>query len=197
MSAGRITDGNLFLVGDIFVTIIRSGRTVSIGVLRSTLITLNNVSRSSINITVMKATRTTTKITGQLLTIIPTNPSLDSPSKPSQFLWTGGYVKSRSVIQGTSDATERVVIISVPGSLIEPINPEPTFIRLRDDINSNDFTEIKGGQSTWQVPQDALQAACDLLWEKSLETKVNLKSLASVTPSDIKSFPYRLPDGMF
>jgi hypothetical protein len=42
-----------------------------------------------------------------------------------------------------------------------------------------------------------LQAACDLLWEKSLKTKVNLKSLVSVTPSNVNTFPYRLLNGMF
>ncbi|KIK44260.1 hypothetical protein CY34DRAFT_23175 [Suillus luteus UH-Slu-Lm8-n1] len=153
MSAGRITDGNLFLVGDIFLTLIRSGRTVSLGILHSSPTSLH-------------------------------------------FLWNGGYVKSHSTIQGTSDSTERVVVVSVPGSLVEPINPEPTFIRLRDDINSDDFVEIKGGQSTWQVSQGALEAACGLLWEKSLETSVPPKSMVSVTPSDTKTFPYQLADGM-
>jgi hypothetical protein len=189
MSAGRITDGNLFLI--------HSGRTVSVGVLRSTLISSNNISCSSINIMVMKAARTTVKITGQLLTIIPTRPPSDSPLTLTQFLWTGGYVKSRSVIPGTSDSTDRVVIITVPSSLVEPINPKPTFIQLCEDINTDDFAEIKGGQSTWQIAQDALQAACDLLWEKSLKTKVNLKSLTSVTPSDVNTFPYRLLNSMF
>ncbi|KAG2740439.1 hypothetical protein P692DRAFT_20753309 [Suillus brevipes Sb2] len=196
MSAGRITDGNLFLVGDIFLTLIRSGRTVSLGILRSTSLVLNNISRSSVNVTIMKAARTTAKITGQLLTIVAANHSSDSSLSSLQFLWNGGYVKSHSLIQGTSDSTERAVVVSVPGSLVEPINPEPTFIRLRDDINTDDFVEIKGGQSTWQVSQGALEAACGLLWEKSLETSVPPKSLVSVTPSDIKTFPYQLADGM-
>ncbi|KAG1762790.1 hypothetical protein EDD22DRAFT_952849 [Suillus occidentalis] len=195
MSAGRITDGNLFLVGDIFLTLIRSGRTVSLGILRSTSLVLNNISRSSVNVTIMKAARTTAKITGQLLTIVAANHSSDSSLSSLQFLWNGGYVKSHSLIQGTSDSTERAVVVSVPGSLVEPINPEPTFIRLRDDINTDDFVEIKGGQSTWQVSQGALEAACGLLWEKSLETSVPPKSLVSVTPSDIKTFPYQLADG--
>jgi hypothetical protein len=197
MSAGRITDGNLFLVRDTFLMIIRSGWTVSVGVLRSTLISSNNVSCASINIMVMKAACKTVKITGQLLTIIPTHLPSDSPLTLTQFLWTGGYVKSRSVIPGTSDSTDCVVILTIPSLLVEPINSEPTFIQLREDINSDDFAEIKGGQSTWQIAQDALQAACDLLWEKSLETKVNLKSLTSVTPSDVNTFPYRLLNGMF
>ncbi|KAG2044115.1 hypothetical protein BDR03DRAFT_977769 [Suillus americanus] len=195
MLVGCITDGNLFLVGNIFLMLIHSGRTISLGILHSTSLILNNISRSSINVTIMKAARTTVKITGQLLTIIATNHSSDSLPTLLQFLWNRGYVKSHSVIQGTSDFTECAVVVSIPSLLVEPINPELTFIRLRNDINSDDFVEIKGGQSMWQVSQGALEAACGLLWEKSLETSVPLKSMVSVTPSDTKTFPYQLADG--
>jgi hypothetical protein len=67
MSAGRITDRNLFLVGDIFVTILRTGHTLSIGVLRSTSASLNGVSHASVNTTVMKALRTTARSLGNFL----------------------------------------------------------------------------------------------------------------------------------
>jgi hypothetical protein len=192
ISAGRITDQNLFLVGDIFLTILRSDRTLSIGVLLSTTANLNGIARASINVGVMKATRTTSKITGQLLTLVPTH---TSPDVCQSFLWDGGYVTARSVIQGTSESTDRVVVVTVPGSLVEPVNPEPTFIRLRDDVNSDEFTQVNGGQSTWQFSQDVLQAACDILWAKASELKIPLKSIASVTPSEPKAFPYCLSDG--
>ncbi|KAG1858796.1 hypothetical protein DFJ58DRAFT_840379 [Suillus subalutaceus] len=180
MSVGRITDCNLFLVGDIFLTILHSSRTLSIRVLRSTAVTLN-------------ALRTTAKITGQLLTIIPTH---STSSDVAQYcLWDGGYVTACSLIPGTSNSTEHVVIITVPGTLIEPVNPETTFICLCDDINTDAFSQVSGGQSTWQVSRDALQAACDILWAKAVELKVPVKSIASVTPVDIKLFPYQFPDG--
>jgi hypothetical protein len=196
MLAGRITNKNLFLVGDIFLTIVRSGLTVSIAILRSTLLLLNNVSHVSIKTGIMQASWTTTKITGQLLTLVPSCPP---PNSPQQFLWNGGYVKACSVLQGTSRSvtTDRVIILTVPGSLVEPINPEPTFLHLHDDINTNDFVEINGGQSTWQVSQCTLQAACELLWAKAVEIKVPLKGITSVTPLDVKTFPYQRPDGMF
>jgi hypothetical protein len=194
MSAGRITDQNLFLVGDIFLTILRSGRTLSVGVLRSTSASLNGISRASINISVMKASRSTAKVTGQLLTVIPTKAS---PDGSQFFLWDGGYVTARSIIQGTSDSTERIVIVSVPGALVEPVNLEATFIHFQDDVNSDAFTQVTGGQNTWKVPRDAMQAACDLLWAKAVEIKVALKLIASVTPSDAKSFPYQFSDGKF
>ncbi|KAG1862519.1 hypothetical protein DFJ58DRAFT_725359 [Suillus subalutaceus] len=193
MSAGPITDRNLFLIGNIFLTILRSNHTLSIGVLRSTAVMLNGVSHTSINITVMKALHTTAKITGQLLTIIPTDSA--TPDVAQYCLWDGGYVTAHSVIPGTSNSTERVVIVTVPGTLIEPVNPEMTFIRLCDDINMDAFSQVSGGQSTWQVSCDVLQAACDLLWAKAVELKVLVKSIASVTPVDVKSFPYQFPDG--
>ncbi|KAG1851050.1 hypothetical protein DFJ58DRAFT_729031 [Suillus subalutaceus] len=148
MSAGRITNQNLFLVGDIFLTILRSTQTLSIGILHSTTATLSGISRSSINIGVMKASRTTVKITGQLLSIISTRPL---PDISQVFLWDSRYITARSVIQGSSQSTERVIVVTVPGSLVEPVNPEPTFIRLRDDINVDEFLQVNGGQSTWQI----------------------------------------------
>ncbi|KAG1743139.1 hypothetical protein EDB19DRAFT_1633376 [Suillus lakei] len=192
MSAGRITNQNLFLVGDIFMTILHSGRTLSIAVLWSTAASLCGISHSSINIGVMKASRTMAKITGQLLTIIATRLSADVSQ---MFLWDSRYVTARSVIQGSSESTECSVVITVPGSLVEPVNPEPTFIWLRDDINVDNFLQVRGGQSTWQISQDALQAACDLLWSKAVEINVPLKSIAVVTPSDETKFPYRRLDG--
>ncbi|KAG2051216.1 hypothetical protein BDR06DRAFT_973933 [Suillus hirtellus] len=76
------------------------------------------------------------------------------------------------------DSTECVVIISIPGFLVEPINPEPTFIRLWDDVNSDNCLEIKGGQSTWQVLHAALLAICELLWTKVVKAKIHLKFIA-------------------
>jgi hypothetical protein len=160
ISAGRITDQNLFLVGDIFVTILRTGQTLSIGLLHSTSASLNGVSRVSVNITVMKVLWTTAKITGQLLSVIVNQPTADSPPV---FLWDGGYVTSCSVIQGSSQSTEWVIVVTVPGSLIEPINPDPTFIRLRNDVNTDTFTQVNSSQSTWEILWDVLQGACDLL----------------------------------
>lgn len=192
MSAGRITEQNLFLVGDIFLTILHSAQTLSIGVLRSTTASLDGISRSSINTGVMKAPRTTAKITGQLLSIVSTRPS---PDILQVFLWDGGYVTAHSLIQGSAQSTDRVVVVTVPGSLVEPVNPDPTFIRLRNDIDVDAFSQVNGGQSTWQISRDALQAACDLLWAKAVEMNVLLKSIAVVTPSDETKFPYRRSDG--
>ncbi|KAG1817912.1 hypothetical protein EV424DRAFT_1347798 [Suillus variegatus] len=196
MSAGRITDHNLFLVGDIFLTVLRSGCTLSIGVLRSTTATLNGVSCASINIAVMKATLLDINPYLRKLTSVLNLPSVTAIIAPQgSFLWDGGYVTARSIIQGTNESTARIVVVTIPGALVEPVNPEPTFIRLRDNVNSDKFCQVNGGQSTWQISREALQAAYDLLWAKAVEIKVTLKTIAAVTPSDVKRFPYQLSDG--
>jgi len=127
MCAGRITDQNSFLAGDLLVTILHTACILSIAILHLIGLFLNNVSHASINITTMKASCTTAKISRQLLTIVPTCPLTD-PQVPTLFLWDGGYVKTQSPIPGTSGSTECVIIVNVSGFLIEPINPEPTFI---------------------------------------------------------------------
>jgi hypothetical protein len=192
MSAGHITDRNLFLVGDIFLTILRSGHNLSIGILCSTSASLNGVSHASLNVTIMTSLRSTAKITGQLLSLIPTDTSLDAAQ---MFLWDGGYVTAWLVIQGTSDSMARVIVVTVLGPLVEPVNPEPTFFCLCEDINSDVFSQVNGGQSTWQIPQDAMQAACNLIWAKTTQMKLSLRSIVSVTPLDMKSFPYKFSDG--
>ncbi|KAG1841139.1 hypothetical protein DFJ58DRAFT_732592 [Suillus subalutaceus] len=165
MCAGRITDQNLFLVGDVFLTILRSARTISIAILRSILVTLNDVSRSSISTTLMKASRTTAKVTGQLLTLVPTlHPALKILCRSS----------------GMEDTSK-----------LGPLSQEQQSLR---NVSDN-FSEIQGGQSTWQVSYGTLQAACELLWMKAVEAKVPLKSIACITPSDAKEFPYQLSDG--
>jgi hypothetical protein len=192
MSAGRITDRNLFLVGDIFITILRTGQTLSIGVLHLTSASLNGVSRASVSITLMKALRTTAKITGQLLSVIANQPTADSPPI---FLWDGGYVTSHSVIQGSSQSTEWVIVVTVLGSLVEPIYPAPMFIQLCNNVNTDTFSQVHGGQSTWEISWDVLQGACDLLWAKAVDIQVPLRSIATVTPSLETNFPYQCSDG--
>jgi hypothetical protein len=88
-------------------------------------------------------------------------------------------------------------MVTVPGSLVEPVNPEATFICLRDNVNTDKFTQVNGDQSTWKISRDAMQAACELLWAKANELKVNLKSIAAVASSDPNMFPYQLADGIF
>jgi hypothetical protein len=112
VSAGLITDHNLFLVEDIFLTVLRSGCTLSIGVLCSTTVSLNNISRASINVTIMKGLQHMAKITRQLLSLLATDPSPDGD--PPSFLWDGGYIKARSLIQGTSENVSSWSLFLVP-----------------------------------------------------------------------------------
>ncbi|KAG2356786.1 hypothetical protein BDR07DRAFT_1380567 [Suillus spraguei] len=111
----------------------------------------------------MKASRSMAKITGQLLTIIPTHLL---PDVPQSFLWNGGYVTARLVIQGIDESTAQIVVITA----------------------CNEFCQVNGSQSTWQISYEALQAACDILWAKAIEIKVMLKTVTAVTPLDVKNF---------
>lgn len=140
----------------------------------------------------MKVLRTTAKIRGQLLSVIANQPTADSPPV---FLWDGEYVTSGSVIQGSSQSMERVIVVTVPGSLVEPINPDPTFIQLHNDVNTDTFSQVNGGQSTWEILWDVLQEAYDLLWAKAVDIQVPLKLIATVTPSLETNFLYQHSDG--
>lgn len=105
-------------------------------------------------------------------------------------------MKTNSEIQGTNHHTEKIVEITVPGLLVELVNPDTTCIRFCDDVNSDDFIALNNIGNTWIIAESALTLACDVLWAKACEHSITVKSILHVPPpSDPSIFPYALPDG--
>ncbi|KAG1863130.1 hypothetical protein F4604DRAFT_2030060 [Suillus subluteus] len=185
-----ITGGDTFIIGDVFLTIIRINLTVTIALVRSTSIEHHSITRHDILASNIRTPDV--KLTGQILTLIPTH----QPAEQRSWLWTGDYVKTRSEIQGIKQTTEKVVEITVPGLLVELVNPETTCVRMRDDINSDKFFALNNLGNTWIIEELALSLACDTLWRNACEHSISIKNILHIpTPSDPSMFPYALPDG--
>ncbi|KAG0692593.1 hypothetical protein DFH29DRAFT_882269 [Suillus ampliporus] len=185
-----ITGGNSFIIGDVFLTIIRSNATLTLTLVRSTLIEHNGITRH--DILIPNVCTPNVKLTGQILALVPTR----KPAVEHSWLWTGDYVKTNSEIQGINQMMEKIIEITVPGVLVELVNPDTTCVRLHDDINSDDFIALNNIGNTWVVEESALTLACDVLWTKACEHSISVKSILHVpTLSNPSVFPYALPDG--
>ncbi|KAG2338518.1 hypothetical protein BDR05DRAFT_951816, partial [Suillus weaverae] len=184
------TGGNTFIIGDIFLTIVCSNATLTIALVRSTLIEHHGITRH--DILVANIGTPEVKLTGQILTLIPTF----QPAEQRSWLWTGEYVKMKSDIQGINQSTDKIVEIMVPGILVELANPETTCVRMRSNINSDNFFALNNLGNTWIIEEAALSFACNTLWRKACENNIILKSIIHLaTPSDPSTFLYSLADG--
>ncbi|KAJ7019088.1 hypothetical protein C8F04DRAFT_1276674 [Mycena alexandri] len=142
---------NTLVVGDPILTLLRTETKVSLAILRTTAIHQDGVSCSSILTSTIQNPAAKVKITGQVLSMTmarktaapdladppPTNATvraadwLDTDADSEWgWIWNGEYLKADSVMRGTTGgdtadkvATDKVVIVSVPGVLTELVNP--------------------------------------------------------------------------
>ncbi|KAJ6582641.1 hypothetical protein DFH09DRAFT_1076515 [Mycena vulgaris] len=205
-----------FFVGDPILTLLRTETKVSVAVLRTTGIHQDGISRSSILTTTIKNPAAKVKITGQVysLTLIRKTaaPDFVGPIQTNAmiraknwlesegdsewaWIWNGEYLKVDAVMRGTSGAdkvaTDKVVLVSVPGVLTELVNPtmvdaENRLGQLASRINSL-------GQS-WEIDDKQLGLVADLLWGQAVENNVSAASITPVSKTS-EAFPYVFDDG--
>lgn len=192
--AGRsITGGNTFIIGDVFLTIVHCNSTLTIALVHSTLI--EHHSTTCHEIAIPDLCTPNVKLAGQILTLVPTRQPL---AEQRQWLWSGNYVKTSSDIMGISKTTEKIIEVTVPGLLVQLVNPDTTCVCFCDDVDSDDFCALNNIGNTWAIGESALALTCDTLWSKACEHDIALKVILQVpspcTPSD---FPYLLPNGLF
>ncbi|KAG1821706.1 uncharacterized protein BJ212DRAFT_1477557 [Suillus subaureus] len=191
LAGQSITGGNTFIVGDVFLTIIHCNSTLTIPLVCSTLIKHHATTRHKIAIPDLCTPNV--KLVGQILTLVPTCQPL--PEQHSWF-WSGNYVKTSSEIMGISKTTEKIVEITVPGLLVQLINPDTTCVCFHDDVNSDDFCALNNIGNTWAVGESALTLTCDTLWSKACEHDIALKAILQVpSPCAPSDFSYLLPNG--
>ncbi|KAG2123526.1 hypothetical protein BD769DRAFT_1389149 [Suillus cothurnatus] len=104
------------------------------------------------------------KLIGQISTLVLTHQPL---AEQHSRLWSGKYVKTSSKIMGILKTTEKIVEITVPGLLVQLVNPDTTCFCFCDDVDSDDFCTLNNIGNTWVVGESALTLACDTLWSKA------------------------------
>ncbi|KAJ6584060.1 hypothetical protein DFH09DRAFT_1028949 [Mycena vulgaris] len=204
-----------FFVGDPILTLLRTETKVSVAVLRTTGIHQDGISRSSILTATIKNPAAKVKITGQVysLTLIRKTaaPDFVGPIQTKMiraknwleseedsewaWIWNGEYLKVDAVMRGTSGAdkvaTDKVVLVSVPGVLTELVNPTMVDAEIRLGELASRINSL--GQS-WEIDDKQLGLVADLLWGQAVENNV---SAASITPVSriSETFPYVFDDG--
>jgi hypothetical protein len=206
---------NTFIVGDPFFTLLRTDKTLSLAVVRSTAIHEDGISRGSILATTIRNPMAQVKLSGQVLslTMVPTlndqlpasESALARPQAPAHpevhaydaedkspwsWIWNGRYLKVDSTIAGTKQTTKKVVIVSVPGVLTQlvnyrPVDAVPRLGECAYEINSE-------GRS-WELDDGPMGAVCELLWDVVVEQKLPLTGLPSVKKA--AEFPYAFDNG--
>ncbi|KAH9946904.1 hypothetical protein B0H21DRAFT_883457 [Amylocystis lapponica] len=198
LNADAILDPDAFIVGDPLLTIVRTERILSLALMRSTSINENGVERETVKLATLSSTTGNIKISGQLTVLVPAKPLPSSMPLPTtagavpsvtgllSWIWTGGYVKTDSAMRGTSEHTEKPVVITVPGYLTEFVNPD--IVDAESRLGVDQAHEINSVGKSWEIYDAALRIATQSLWQKITSTKTALTSLASVNKS--ASFPY-------
>ncbi|KAJ7089455.1 hypothetical protein C8R44DRAFT_892410 [Mycena epipterygia] len=208
-----------FIVGDPILTLLRTDTKVSLAVLRTTAIHQDGVSRSSILAATIKNPAAKVKITGQIysMTLIRktaadvmgplnrTNASIraidwleaDEDSEWA-WIWNGGYLKVDSIMRGTAGedsadkiATDKVVLVSVPGCLTELVNP--TMVDASVRLGEMMACRINSLSQSWEIDDKQLGIASELLWAQAVENNISPGSVTVVKHSEV--FPYVFDDG--
>ncbi|KAF8215121.1 hypothetical protein K438DRAFT_1926718 [Mycena galopus ATCC 62051] len=209
-----------FVVGDPILTLLRTETKVSLAVLRTTAIHQAGVSRSSILIPTIQNPAANVKLTGQILSMTlvrktsddnyigPTRTSattradnwLESEVEESDWawMWNGKYLKVDSVMRGTTGgdaadkvATDKVVLVSVPGVLTELVNPSMVDASIR--LGEETARRINSLGQSWEIDDRQLGLVTEVLWGRATENKVAPATIVNVKSSS--TFPYVFDDG--
>ncbi|KAF7294036.1 hypothetical protein MKEN_01449900 [Mycena kentingensis (nom. inval.)] len=214
LEAGGIVGPDLFVIGDLFLTLLRTNTTVSLAVVCCTAIHDGNKSLGSILSTTVRDPKSKIRLSGQVLTMqmVPTlhdeNESLPTPLPPTSadvrapdwktqedssysWIWTGGYLTVDPPITGTSQSTEKVAVVTVPGVLTELVNP--AMVNATPRLGSDIALKINSEGRTWQIDDGTLGAACEMLWATFNTLKLSAKDFAVVKKRSM--FPYTFSDG--
>ncbi|KIK97226.1 hypothetical protein PAXRUDRAFT_766452 [Paxillus rubicundulus Ve08.2h10] len=190
LNAGNILHSNSFVVGDLFLALVCTPeKSLTLALTCTTHISDNGVAHGTIKTDTLLNPRAVVKLSGDVQTLLPSSHS-SSTSNPL-WVWNGGYIKTSSPMPGTNITTSRVMSITVPGYLVELVNP--SVVKASDHLLPCECTEVNSNDSTWALSDDATQTAISLLWDRINNHKVTLTMIATVRVAQA-SFPYHAKD---
>ena len=182
-----------FVVGNPFLTLIcLDDHTTSLALIRSTSIHGNGVLRTDVNIKTLQAGGSKVKVSSSVLVLVPSHTETNLT-----WVWNGGYFKMVSSVPGLNTVNQKVVEVSVLGSLIELVNPK--VVDASGHLSAEMMMEINMRSLTWSLENEVLEAAIDLIWKRSLEMNMPVSSLTSLRINTTMSthFPYCFKDGKY
>ncbi|KAK7059407.1 hypothetical protein R3P38DRAFT_2496243 [Favolaschia claudopus] len=190
-ASGNMT-GNTFIPGDIFLALVRHKKTVSMAVVRSTAILHDGRPVRDIPIGTIGNVEAKIKLTGQIVhleSVEATSADIvgddgSSPVKDStSWLWTGAFLTCASKMKGFSVSTVKPVLITVPGTMVELINP--AVVEAHGRLSEDAMKNINSAGTTWALHHPYLTVLLNQLSQRLAD----LRGLPSVTES--AKFPYQ------
>ncbi|KAI0054409.1 hypothetical protein BV25DRAFT_1949134 [Artomyces pyxidatus] len=203
LNTSEVVGPNVFMVGDPILTILRTDKTVSLALLRTTAIIVDGLTRSSVQCATLVSEKSKVKISGQVMRLLlaPTADNCDEllDAEPAthlsdsdrrgawSWIWSGGYVKVDSNMRGSTETTEKPLVVNVPGHLTEFVNPRIVSVSHR--IDAKHCQELNSHGTTWELDDSLLTIACQSIWEKVISSKTPMSAI-TVTSSKSLGFPY-------
>lgn len=129
--------GDQFLTGDLLLTLIRmTNKVLSLALIRTTSISENGTAHTQIKMATLMSSQGNVKVMGEILTLVPSK-----MSEPDVlWVWTGSYLKTTSIVPGMSVRTLKVVTISIPGHLLELVNPH--VVDAQDHLSPEQMDQV-------------------------------------------------------
>ncbi|KAJ7182231.1 hypothetical protein C8R43DRAFT_1143909 [Mycena crocata] len=193
--------GSAFITGDLFVTLVRNSKMVSLAILRSLEITHDGQRTTEINSKTIGNTKSNVKLKGQILLLkaVPSIPEdaedgeVDELSSEWTWLWRGTYLMGTSEMKGTDIATDSPLTLTVPGHLVELINPN--VADAGDRLTDEEVKYINSTGATWALDDVGLRAVMVELWKRFESAKLNIKTSLPYFKPQLDGFPYTWSSG--
>ncbi|KAK7015827.1 hypothetical protein R3P38DRAFT_2543278 [Favolaschia claudopus] len=196
-ASGNMT-GSAFIPGDIFLTLIRHTKSVSMAVVKSTAIIHDGRPVRDIPVSTIRNPEARVKLTGQIVhleAVKATSADLVGDEESTSavadnsvtWLWTGTFLTRASKMKGTTVLTAKPVIVTVPGTTVELINP--AVVDAHGRLSQAAANTINSSGTTWAIYHPYLV----VLLTKLSQRLDNLRSLSLVKES--LKFPYKSLSG--
>ncbi|KAJ7909926.1 hypothetical protein B0H13DRAFT_1616140 [Mycena leptocephala] len=201
-SSGNMT-GSAFITGDVFLTLVQHGKTVSLAVVKSTAISQDGHLVREITAGTIANAQANVKLTGQIVhleavTTTPDDIAVDDNSGTATlqegswtWLWTGTFLTKVSKMKTTGLLTTKPVIVTVPGVMVELVNPP--VVDAHGRLSEEAAKGINSAGTTWALHHPPLGILIVKLSQR-LNEGSNLRSLPKIAASS--GFPYKSASGI-
>lgn len=191
----------LFMVGDLFTTLIRTGETVALAVVQCATINQGPVKVLSVSVDELALKASNIKLSGQVYALAPR--SVPDGSFDSELIWTGKFIKFHALnakkdkatgttIPSAADTASRNALsVSIPSWMTLPLAGTPLGADTLSDLDLLHIDE-QGLTETWGFKVGDLKNLALALWELCSPTSFKITETGAIMSG---VFPYAGGDG--
>jgi hypothetical protein len=199
--SGNMT-GPAFITGDMFLTLVQHGKRVSMAILKSTTILQDGRVVRDIAAATITNVQANVKLTGQIvhLEAVKTTPddiveggNSNAPALEESWTWlcTGTFLTRTSKMKATGILTTKPVVLTVPGVLVELVNPP--VVDAQGRLSEQAAKGLNSAGTTWALHHPPLCFLLAQLSQRLNEASTVLRAVPKVNESS--HFPYKSASG--